>query len=389
MNKHARRSRRNLVPAALLGAALVTAGGSAVVPAGAAQAAAADRVVVSAVSATERPTTLGTRVQVSYTLTNGKASQTAPRRVKLLLVDGDNQRRFGVASVPALKPGAIRTFTTTRLVGPRFVEGDYDTRVCYTRIPGASCATTAGRTVTIAPARITPDADVVAVPLGDGETQASPRRVVVTNTGQARTGPIALSLENPALPDAAQEGAVPSTDFAIDSTTCTGLVPGAQCTIDIARTPESSPTATGRLVIAGARGAVGQVILTSPVRIEPGAHDFGDVAVGSSASKILTLINDSDQTINVPFGTAGDSPAFYFDFYADGSFTCDDGVPLPPGGSCTVTVRFDPQSAGSFEAGGTLFTSVGAAPFQLSGTGTPGEGPAPRRAGSSTFGVTN
>ena len=125
------------------------------------------KVAVSKISATERPTTRGTRVTVGYTLTN-RSTRTKPSRyVRFSLVDSDGDTQpFGLARTGRLAPGEVRTFEKERLVGPHIVEGTYASRVCFTRHPQARCSVSAKprASVTITPGVLTPSRATVVFP---------------------------------------------------------------------------------------------------------------------------------------------------------------------------------------------------------------------------------
>jgi hypothetical protein len=351
------------------------------------------RVEVSKVRVSERPTERGTLVTARYTLTNKKARATPPRRIKLFLVGADGVRQGlpGSTAVPSLPAGASRTFTTARLVGPRIAEGNYFTRVCYTRRPEAPCATTATASVKITPAVLELSDDVLVVPFtapAQGRAVTDMVRVLVTNTGQAQSGPLSFNLQAVSPPTArGAEHRAPSTAFTVGASTCeASLAPGQRCRIDIARTADSNPAATAVLAVRGARGAVARGYVVGPVRAVPVLTDFGDVkSFTTSEPRVISLVNQTDGDVGVSFGFV-DSRSFSFDFGAP-EFTCDDGAPVPAGGSCSVVVRFAPTEVGAQIASGTLFTTVGSADFFLAGTGLPGEAPTQSRTPRQAWGA--
>ncbi|WP_134765530.1 choice-of-anchor D domain-containing protein [Nocardioides sp. 1609] len=383
-------------------------------------AAAPKRVQVTNLTTSYEPTTLGTEVTVGYTLKNVTAFPRSAQFVRFYLLpqDGGKRALFGRAAVRRLPAGDSLSAKATRRVGQRFVEGDYRVRVCYSRRPQAVCTSTAvtpRAAVTIAPARLTADDGTVAVPVPEmflpvrqsvraisrlrAEAPEESARVVLTNTGQARTGALKLAIEagDTGLPPLLEgRAAEPSTNFEVAATTCkVSLAPGRSCTVDVTRTEGSNPFASDRLVVTGARGAVAGVDLVPPVRFTPSTHDFGDVQVSESATRTYVLHNDSDEDVSVYNGLLSDTDSFYFSFEDDASFTCDDydpvtlePLPVPAGGSCTVTVVFEPQSEGDRTAFVALLTTGGPALASMTGTGTPGEAPTEVRPGARSFGVT-
>ncbi|QCW49693.1 hypothetical protein FE634_03440 [Nocardioides dongxiaopingii] len=380
-----------------------------------APAAAPKRVQVTNLTTSYAPTALGTEVTVGYTLKNRTAFPRSAQFVRFYLLPQDGSKRalFGRAAVRRLPAGDSLTAKATRRVGQRFVEGDYRVRVCYSRRPQAVCTSTAvtpRAAVTITPARLTPADDVVPVPLPDeflpegrsfrdvaglrAEAPAESARVVLTNTGQARTGALRLAIEageSNLPPLLARRAADPSTNFEVAATTCTGsLAPGRSCTVDVVRTEGSNPFASDRLVATGARGAVAGVDLVAPVRFAPSSQDFGDVEVSDEALRTFVLHNDSDEDVAVVDGLLSDTDSFYFAF--DDDFTCDDynletGAPrpIPAGGSCTVSVVFEPGTVGDHLAFMALLTSGGPALASMTGNGTPGDAPVEVRPGARSF----
>ncbi|WP_134765529.1 hypothetical protein [Nocardioides sp. 1609] len=375
-------------------------------------AAAPKRVQVTNLTTSYEPTTLGTEVTVGYTLKNVTAFPRSAQFVRFYLLpqDGGKRALFGRAAVRRLPAGDSLSAKATRRVGQRFVEGDYRVRVCYSRRPQAVCTSTAvtpRAAVTIAPARLTADDARVVVPLlatselpdertGAGLRAPAPSdsvRVVLTNTGQARTGALRLAIETDEsdFPTEARKRAAPPAGFEVVATTCkVSLAPGRSCTVDVRRTEGSNQLASGRLVLTGARGASTVVDLASPVFIDPSSHDFGEVAVSESVLHTFEAVNDSDQSIQILGGNL-DFTNFTYDVFGTSPFTCaemESAVGLAPGESCTVTVRYAPLTVGEHASSGYLYSSVGAIPFQVSGTGTPGEAPTEVRPGARSFGVT-
>lgn len=81
----------------------------------------------------------------------------------------------------------------------------------------------------------------------------------------------------------------------------------------------------------------------STLSVDPASIDFGEVLRGSSMERILTLRNLGNQ--NLVIGTII-PPTLPFGLISD---QCS-GNSLPLGGSCSLTVRFSPNSTGLFES---------------------------------------
>ena len=87
--------------------------------------------------------------------------------------------------------------------------------------------------------------------------------------------------------------------------------------------------------------------LVIPVTVPPPAFgvsptplDFGDVAVGSKASRNITLTNTTKRPLPIPNVAVGLDELFGL------SNTCTSSSPLAVGASCTITVTFTPTQAG-------------------------------------------
>lgn len=168
-------------------------------------------------------------------------------------------------------------------------------------------------------------------------TKSSPITLTVTNDGTA-----ASSMIMPAALAAA------TTQFAITSDGCAGmmLAPNATCTVVVALDATTVGVAMDTLTLSAESGGTvstqltGTVVAPGTLAFSPSMHDYLGVSVGTAVDQEFTLTNGgvaTSGTIKV-FVTGSDA----------GSFTlvanqCD-GVALPVGMSCTVTVRFSAAS---------------------------------------------
>jgi hypothetical protein len=161
-----------------------------------------------------------------------------------------------------------------------------------------------------------------------------------------------------------------SGDFAISDNTCpASLAIGGSCVLDITFTPTATGTRTGTLTIpsnsvggnamialAGTGEGSGPVIVVSPLSLVYGAQAVGTVSspqsftvssVGGTAVAITSIVASGDfvQTNNCPTTLAAN------------------------GGSCTVTVTFQPTATGNRTGVVTLTDSAGTQAVTLTGTG--------------------
>ena len=80
----------------------------------------------------------------------------------------------------------------------------------------------------------------------------------------------------------------------------------------------------------------------SPLRLEPGAVDFGDVGAGSSATRAVVVTNEGDGTVTVTSVAAGG------DGFSVAGDSCA-GADLAAGDTCWIDVAFAPPAEGAFD----------------------------------------
>jgi hypothetical protein len=126
--------------------------------------------------------------------------------------------------------------------------------------------------------------------------------------------------------------------------------------------------AVGALSLAGLFGVVSMGAADAAAgdfTVSPTTVDFGTVAVGSTASRVVTVKNVSmtTQTPNFAGGAPNDPTNF------DGSQNCA-GVPLAAGATCEFTYEFKPTTAGPKTSQTTIDIDNQAFALTFSGTGT-------------------
>jgi hypothetical protein len=147
-------------------------------------------------------------------------------------------------------------------------------------------------------------------------------------------------------------GSPPS--FVRDGGTCDGtpLVAGNmatdRCTIIVRFQPQyPKGDKTGSLAVTTSGGVTANVALTGtsigPLQITPSPHNFGSLAAGTTAEQTFTLRNNGSLAMNA---VAVALPQSDFSVVAD---TCALAPPAM-GGTCTITVRFVPTTAGAKSA---------------------------------------
>lgn len=343
------------------------------------------------------PTTPGPKsATLQVTATPGgapTAALTGTGMVPAELKFSANSKDFGVlgvgssltAAFTATNTGGVATGTiTTALVGLDFL---VSSNTCTTPLaPGGSCLLT----VTFAPTALgnrsatltlsaTPGGSTSATLSGVGATATlrinptsfsfgsvgistpAATTFTVSNVGGLASGPLMAGLSGAA-------------DFTILSNGCgtSSLPAGGNCSVQVAFTPTSRSFIQGTLHLSATPGGAVNAALNGS-GVNPAAFSaspttlffpFTVVSTGWS-ERTVTITNTGE----VPSGTPivqriGMHPAQY----SISASTCT--VPLAPGASCAVTVRFSPQFVGGpLGAGLNISTNPGGAVIvALSGT---------------------
>ncbi len=139
----------------------------------------------------------------------------------------------------------------------------------------------------------------------------------------------------------------PAAPFSIVGGTCSNnqtLNPGGSCSVIVRFTPPSVGSFNSSFTISSVNVTVAGTGRQQNIALNPANVDFGNVCAGNSLEQAVTVQNAGDCSINL--GTIG-APAAPFSIVGG---TCSNNQTLIPNGSCTVTVRFTPTSAGSFNS---------------------------------------
>lgn len=181
---------------------------------------------------------------------------------------------------------------------------------------------------------------------------------------------------------AAAIGAVTASDGFAQTNDCpASLAPQATCTISVTATPAAAGAGSGTLSIASSApnspnaAALSVNGVQSKVLLSPKSVSFGQITVGSSASKqvislvqTVTLVNTGDAPLNIS-GISSADPAF------TQTNTC--GSAVAAGASCAITIDFSPTAAKDYASALTV-ASDGAAggdsQVAASGTGVSSSG---------------
>jgi hypothetical protein len=166
-------------------------------------------------------------------------------------------------------------------------------------------------------------------------------------------------------------------DYKITSKTCGAtLGAGSNCTFLITFTPSAAGVRSASLTLTtNAAGSPQQLPLTGTggtvgVTFNPTSLTFGVTAPGSCSANQTYTVSSTGTTalaLNGATFTGANSGEFAF----GGTGTCNQPGSVPPGGSCTISIKFCPASGGSKSATVSQSTNAPGSPQlePLSGTG--------------------
>ena len=174
------------------------------------------------------------------------------------------------------------------------------------------------------------------------------RSVTITNTSNSIASAPAIGIGG-------------AKEFAIVSNSCLADLPPKQsCIVTVSFTPGTNGDSSGQLTVSSG-GSSSQVqlagtgLIDSAVSVYPLQVLFYNVVIGTTSfPQIVTLKNNGSSTVKVTgiqFSIADFSQ----------TNTCQD--PIPPDGSCTVSIAIQPQDIG--DRGGTLTVSFDSASSQV------------------------
>jgi hypothetical protein len=204
-------------------------------------------------------------------------------------------------------------------------------------------------TVTLKPSRLT-----FAVQLLNSTSSA--QKATLTNTGSVDVTISNISTSGP---------------FGQTNNCPSDLPVGGNCEIAVTFTPTTKGQAAGKLSVTdNATGSPQTVALSgigTEVKLAPLGVNFGDQKVGTKSSPIgIQLTNVGTTSLSISgIAITGKDPG-------DFSQTNDCGNSVPPGGNCTIKVRFAPTAKGPRSATLSVSDDGGGSPqtVALAGTGT-------------------
>ncbi len=139
------------------------------------------------------------------------------------------------------------------------------------------------------------------------------------------------------------------------------LAAGDSCTVEVTFAPTNLVAQTGSLDITSddpdtatmqvPLSGIGVTSATPDIAVDPDTHNFGEVAIGGSASQVFTIANNGNTNLVITeIGFSGDSAAM-FSVEVGGGNPCSSLTPtIVAGNSCTVNVTYAPTAGGAHTA---------------------------------------
>ncbi len=304
----------------------------------------------------------GSSAIVTFEVSNSGLVQTG---TLVTLLTGSDMTQFVITSDGCLNqqlsPGG------KCMVSVRFkptAEGPMASSLAVNGVPGGTAvATLAGTGLPAGSLSISPPSlDFPATLMG---SDSPPAGVTVTNTG----GTTLMNLD-------VKVSGSHSGDFVIVNDGCSGIAiqPSNTCVIDLKFHPSGGGAKVASISVTAAGGSAsasltGVGVTPAALALMPGSHDFGQVALNSSATATFNVTNGGGTASGIVARTITGT-----DFSIMGS-TCSTTVGLAPGAGCQITVKFSPLSTPGARSGNLNVSASpgGSVNGPLSGTAlTPG-----------------
>ena len=209
------------------------------------------------------------------------------------------------------------------------------------------------------------DPDASSPGTAQGSVQAAPTSLDFGNVTPGTTvGPLNATLLNTGTASVSVSGVNADPPFSVSSNCPSSLAPGASCSAAVSLAASSLGPSTGRMTFSTSAGAA-SVNLSGYdaayiAALSQTSLDFGNVNVGASSAKVVTLSNTGNEDLAVSNAQATGA------FVLSGN-TC--GTTVAAGASCTLTVAFQPSSMGDSSGTLTIQTAAGAKTAALHGVG--------------------
>jgi hypothetical protein len=190
----------------------------------------------------------------------------------------------------------------------------------------------------------------------------SSQQVTVTNTGTTSVTVVGSSLTS-GSPDFTQDGGCDGAILANN---------GDSCQIQVTFAPQTAGSKSGTLEIDDTSPGSPENVSLSGTATAPAVHaanlDFGDVLLGKSSAKTLTVTNSGSAPLDI--GSSGVTVSNGSANYSLSADHCS-GQTLTAGNSCTVTVTFQPTLSGAHPGDISITDNAPDSPqdVQLTGNG--------------------
>ena len=136
------------------------------------------------------------------------------------------------------------------------------------------------------------------------------------------------------------------------------LASGDYCTVVVTFAPTDLVSQTGNLDITSndpdtaimrvPLSGIGVTIAASDIAVDPDTNNFGEIAIGESASQVFTITNNGNANLVITdIGFSGDSAGMFTVDETGGGNPCGSLAPtIAAGDSCTLNVTYSPTAGG-------------------------------------------
>jgi hypothetical protein len=281
----------------------------------------------------------------TLTLTNSGATALVLNAANAVTITGINANNFAIVAGSTCTNGASIAVNASCVINLTFTPSAAGNRSATLNVADARGTQSAA----LAGTGVAPSATVLPSPLPFGSEQINTtsgvRHVTVTNTG---IGPLAINSIAIVSPTAGA-GLVQNNTCPIAPAT---LATGGNCNINVTFGPTTTGNKTGTLRVIYALTAnttqTVNVVMSGTAtaisaRVNPTAYSFGDVAVGTVATRTVTVTNNTGAVRTVARPTSG--------AYSVIGGTCPVApATLANGANCTLTVQYLPTLTGQAAA---------------------------------------
>lgn len=298
----------------------------------------------------------------SVTLSN---TGTAPLTLGALAIGGAQAAEFSITGGSTCSAGATVAANASCIVRIAFTPAAVGTRSAALSIThnaaGSPTTVALGGNGTAAPQpAIALDASALDFGTQTVGTPSASRTVTVSNSGAATLTLGALTTSGTAAADFGRSGTCAAA---------VALAPAASCSVVFTFTPAAVGSRSATLSIASDAGngsavlslaGSGAAVPTPSLTLQPGALDFGNQTVGTSAAaRSVTLSNGGSG----PLAIAGIAAS------ADFTVAHNCGASLAAGASCALSVGYRPSSVGASTGAVTVTSNAAGSPHRVSLSG--------------------